>query len=226
MRLVLLVLLVTVMVGSAAAVDLATKPGGPAYQQGSRTGFYCAGINFDSAFYMQKDVVYGNVMDVGVGGPFSFIDFIHYGYGTPGPYSYMIRAYDPTTCTEICSIGPLSAADAASTPAEEIVDLCQYGCNLTGTVFVGIEALTCYTYPSPPWDCYPDVAFDYDGETPDPAVAGCGMVVDRTVSPNACEYILADGVYPVDFLLGIYVDECAPTATETVTWGQVKGLYR
>lgn len=228
MRLVLFALLIATMVGSAAAVDLSTKGAShPAYQQGTRTGVYCLGVNFDSAFYNQPDTVYGNVLDVGVGGPFSYLDFIHYGYGTPGPYNYNIRVYDPVTCTQVCSIGPLVAADAAAVPVEEILDVCSYGCNLTGQVLVGIEDLTCFFIGTPvPWDCYPDLVFDYDAETPSPAVSGCGAIVDMSVDPDECGYVTADG-FPVDFLLGVYVDECEPpVATEPVTWGQVKGLYR
>lgn len=228
MRLLLFVLLAVTLVGSASAIDLTTKANSPEYQVTSRVGLYCSGVNFDSAFYQSGDAVYGNTFDVGVGGPLSYLDFIHYGYGFAGPYDFNLFVYDPATCTELAMIPGLVASDAGSAPVEDILDVCEYNVAVTGIVLVGVQGLDCYA----PGDCYPDLAFDWngDGETPG-TIDGCGSVVDLTEVPPGCYQITAtDGAgvaQVVDFLFGIWVDECPPpVATEETTWGAMKALYR
>lgn len=227
MRLLLFVLLAVTLVGSASAIDFSTKADSPAYQLTSRVGLYCSGINFDSAFFQDGQAIYGNTFDVGAGGPLSYLDFTHYGYGFSGPYNYTLFVYDPATCTELASVPGLVAGDAGSSPVEEIVDLCAYNVSVTGIVLVGLQPLTCYAVG----DCYPDIAFDWngDGDTPG-TIDGCGSIVDLSTVPPGCFQITATDTsgasQVVDFLFGIWVDECPPTATQPTTWGNVKGLYR
>ncbi len=216
MRLVLLALLAVSIVGSAAAMDLQMKGTPPPFAFTARTAYYCNGVTGENAFYELNTAAYGNAYDVGVGGPLSYLDFVHFGWYTlVGPYEYHVVVYDRVTCTQMCDFGSLWAADAYSAPVQEIVDVCAYNCNVTGDVIVAIRPMSCYA----PNDCYPDIYFDTTN------ALGCGHIVDYSVTPEECSQIVSTaGV--VDFLFGIYVDECAPTATESTTWGSVKGLYR
>ena len=216
MRLVLLALLAVSIVGSAAAMDLQMKGTPPPFAFTARTAYYCNGSVGENAFYELATAAYGNAYSVGVGGPLSYLDFVHFGWTTLyGPYEYHVVVYDQATCTQMCDFGSLFAGDAAAGPTEEIVEVCNYNCNVTGDVIVAIRPMSC----AAPNDCYPDIYFDFTG------ALGCGSIVDYSVIPEECAQILStSGV--VDFLFGIYVDECAPTATESTTWGAMKALYR
>jgi hypothetical protein len=216
MRLLLFALLAVTLVGSAAATDFQIKPGSSTPLNFSpRTAYYCNGTVGENAFYQWNDTAYGNAYDVGVGGPLSYLDFFHNGYGLAGPYEYHVVVYDSATCTQMCDFGSLFAGDAAAGATEEIVDVCAYNCFVTGAVIVALRPMTCLAAN----DCYPDLMWDATG------ALGCGSIIDYSTTPEGCFQVLsANGI--VDFLFGIYVDECPPTATESTTWGSVKGLYR
>jgi len=225
MRLVLIALLVLTMAGAASAADL-TKgtPGFTSHYTPSRVVIMCAGANLDNAFYERPLSVYGNAFDLGAtAAPLTNFDFIHYGYGFAGPYDYNLWVYDATTCTPVGSVLGLQAADAASAPVEELVDLCPYNIIASGAVIVGVEPLSCLAAT----DCYPDVMFD---QTTPPD--GCGSRVDLTT--NTCYQITASsGV--VDFVCSVTFDECAPPVTgacclpsgvcEVLTQAACTGLY-
>ncbi len=183
MRLLLFVLLAVAMVGSASAIDLQIKAGPPtSINFQARTPFYCNGAVGQNAFYQLNTAAYGNAYDVGVGGPLSYLDFVHNGYGFAGPYSYNVVVYDQATCTQVCNFGPLSAGDAAAGPVQEVVDVCSYSCNVTGAVIVALRPLSCLAAN----DCYPDIMWDYTG------ALGCGSVIDYTTTP---EELLPDPVH-------------------------------
>lgn len=201
MRLVLVGLLVLVMAGAANAADLSKGNDGVSAQlEASRSLIYCAGVNFDSAFYQDALYAYGNALSVGAGAHvLTTLDFVHYGYGFSGPYDYDLLVYDAATCTVVGEVTGLVASDAAANNVQELVDLCPYNLVVTGDLLVLIHPLTCLS----PTDCYPDVGMDFS-TPPD----GCGSRAEVGV-PGTCVQILSSsGV--VDFLQGITIDECAP----------------
>lgn len=207
MRLVLLALLIVTMAGSAAAMDV-VRPSTGIHFQAVRYGVSCAGINFDSAFYQDDTRVYGNVLDAGVvGGDLTTLSFTHYGYGfTNGGlgYNYNVSVWDPAACVKSYELLGQVTANAATAPVTETVTL-PAGWAVTGFFFLGIQPQSCWSVG----DCYPDIAFDYDAETPSPVVGGCGAAVDLIDPLNPfCYQIQTTDLYFVDFLVS--ADVAAP----------------
>jgi hypothetical protein len=212
MRLAIRGLLLVLLVGAIAAPAMAFDTKGYVHHQlsGQRLLYQCDDGFLDNAYFQNQGYVYGNAFNVGAGGPLSFVDFVHFGWNTwSGPSQYILHVYDEGTCTEIAALGPYTADDAYNSDVEQLQDLCATGVAVTGQISVLLEPLSCVA----PNDCYPDVYFDQTGN-----LDGCDRVFPLT-APDCTPYLNGD------FVFRIGVDECG-TATQSVTWGNVKALYR
>jgi len=208
-------LLALLFVAGLAAPALAYDMKGNVHHQGPqgpRMFYQCDDGNLDNGYYENQYVAYGNAFDVSASpGPLSWISFVHFGWFTlHGPYNYNIRVYDDLTCTQMCLIGPLEAADAYDHDEIEMEDLCTYQCMLTGPSAITVEPLSCYSST----DCYPDLYFDQTGP-----MDGCDRIID--INAPDCTPVLNG-----DFVLQVTVDECTPVPAEQVNWGTLKAIYR
>lgn len=204
--------IVALMAAPASALDV--KAFGGQSENSSRAAFSCDEGAQDNAFYQNQGSFFGNAFDVGAGGPLSQVDFEHFGFGFAGPYDYNLVVLDEATCTVVGTVNGLSAQDAGTTAAQEIVDTCDEDIQVSGNTVVTVEPLTCLAAN----DCYPDLFFDSTG-----VVNSCGRIV---AGGAGCDTPAQSATGPLDFLLRITVDECEPTPTESVSWSHMKNTYR
>ncbi len=195
---------------SAFALDMRTGPKGMVdWPNNDREVYSCDDGFQDSGLYQDNLTVYSNAFDVGGGGMLTSIEFWHYAWGElAGPYDYMVIVYDEASCTVLCEIGPLQAADAMNDHVLESVDLTPYGCMVSGYVTVGIQALSM----SPYGYYHPTIDFEYL------PLDGCMRLVDYA-SSTGCDVPSDQG----DFLLRIGVTDATPT--EDSTFSTIKVMY-
>lgn len=173
--------------------------------------YQCDDGFLDNAYFENQGYAYGNAFNITTPGPLSTISYWHHGWFTLfGPYAYNVHVFDDATCTPICVIGPLEAADAYDHDEFEVEDLCDFQCAVTGNTIVAVEPLSC----SAPNDCYPDVYFDQTG-----VFDGCDRILNLA-APDCSPQLNGD------FVLQITVDECQPSPVQTSTWGHLKSIYR
>lgn len=214
-----LVLLGLLAATSAFALDLPRKGGAPDGQFQTRmlesvnAVLGCDNGNLENAYFQDANWRIGNLFDFGSGALISSIEFVHYGFGFPGPYNYDIELWDPTSCTFISSVNGLVAADAAAAPEAELVSLCPQNLYVTGPVIVAIDPNTC----ADPTDCYPDIIYD------DQIGVFCPVIVDATNPAAADCYDQSSVSGP--FLLRVETNNC-PVPAKSGSWGSVKVLYR
>jgi hypothetical protein len=179
-----------------------------------RVAYSCDEGFLDNGYFQDNLTAYSNAFAGVVAGPLTTIEYWHYAwFEVHGPYDYNVLVYDEDTCTEICAIGPLQAADAYDHDELESENLCDFGCNVDGNVVVGVQPLTV----SPFGYYHPTVYFDQTG-----AFDGCDRLVD-VASGVGCDTPFMNG----DFTIRIAVDECdGGTPTETTSWSQIKSEYR
>ena len=211
MKKLLVVLAVILLASPALAEQVRKGDGGLAeFSVSDEITYSCDSGLQDNGLYQDNLTVYGNAFDVGDGGQLMVVEFSHYAWmELYGPYDYNIYVYDEDTCSVLCLIGPLQAADAYSNHVIETVDVSGYGCFVSGSVVVGIQALSMSDYG------YYHPTLDFEN-TPGPL---CMRRVD-IASATGCDTPWYD--YG-DFLLRITVGEATPA--QTMTFGSVKTQY-
>jgi hypothetical protein len=210
----LLLLAGLVSASAVFAVDF-TKKGpisGPIPTFKVTTVYACDNTNLNSGFFQDDFTAYGNNFNFAANSNVDAVEFIHYGFGFPGPYNYDLEFWDKTSCTKITSFDGLVAGDAGSSPRVEHIDACFAQLNLTGEVIVAVDPNTCLA----PNDCYPDVIFD-TATVQNP----CPYQVN--VNGAGCFSLAPDGSGA--FLLRVEVNNC-PTPVHNGSWGAVKQIYR
>lgn len=209
---------------SAMAVDLHKRPAGSlggamgvtpemATQPTLNVILGCDNGNAFNAYYQKNNARYGNVFNFPPGSKISAYEFVHYGFGYPGPYNYDFELWDWNTCTYIGGVNNLQAADAAAALQVEYENVCNSNLIVSGDVAVTVDANSCIPNANPE-DCYPDLIYD------DQLYVACPVIVDLDF--NVC-YGVEDQSGP--FIFRVEYNNC-PVPVTPASWGKVKVLYR